>query len=405
MGVRRSALVQKWGVVIAAGLIMGAALGIRHTQGLFMQPVLSDQNWTREAFGFVIAIQNLAWGLTQPITGILADRYGSGKVIFSGLMVYACGLLLMADASSLSQFTLSNGLLIGLALSGSAFGTVYGALSRLFADSERGWALAVAGALGGLGQFSMVPAVQGLLDSFHWSSVCVFLGISMLLMSPLAILLKESGRHNGKVVKKETTSKALAIAFRHRGFWLLNAGFFACGFQLAFIATHLPSYLTDNGLSVHQGATALACIALANTFGMYYAGRSIGVFRTKYVLAHVYLTRAIAMVIFISFPVTAASTYAFSALMGFLWLGTAPLSNNIVVRLFGVNHVATLFGFVFFGHQLGSFLGVWLGGYVYDTYHSYDLIWLIAIVAGLASAISHFCIDDRPYSHGVVLVK
>lgn len=391
---------RRWSIVVAAGVIMGIALGIRHTQGLFMQPVLADQHWTREAFGFAIAIQNLIWGLTQPLTGLLADRYGSGKVIFAGLLVYALGLLLMADASSTTYFTLTNGMLIGLALSGSAFGTVYGALSRIFPADERGWALAVAGAIGGLGQFCMVPAVQVLLNGLQWGTVCIVLGMGVLVLSPLAIFLREPVQQYGNAANQESVWTALHTAFRHRGFWLLNLGFFACGFQLAFIATHLPAYLLDKGLSVHHGATALACIALANIFGMYFAGRSIGFFRSKYVLTNVYLTRAIAMLIFISFPVSVAGTYAFAALMGFLWLGTAPLTNNLVVRIFGVRYVATLFGFVFFGHQLGSFLGVWLGGYVYDVYRSYDLLWLISIAVGLTSALLHLGINDRPSLEG-----
>jgi predicted MFS family arabinose efflux permease len=221
----------------------------------------------------------------------------------------------------------------------------------------------------------------------------------------LAIFLREPVQHNQNATEQESVGAALRVAFRHRGFWLLNMGFFACGFQLAFIATHLPAYLLDKGLSVHHGATALACIALANVFGMYFAGRSIGYLRTKYVLAHVYLTRVVAMLMFISFPVTVAGTYAFAALMGFLWLGTAPLTNNLVVRIFGVRYVATLFGIVFFGHQLGSFLGVWLGGYVYDVYRSYDLLWLISIAVGLVSALLHLGINDHPRFAGSPLAR
>jgi len=396
---------QRWGIVIAGGVIMGAALGVRHTQGLFMQPVVVDQGWTREAFGFAVAIQNLLWGLAQPFTGMVADRYGAGRVVFAGLLVYASGLFLMADAASASQFTLTNGMLIGLALSGTAFGTVYGALSRIFPADERGWALAIAGAIGGLGQFCMVPAVQGLLDHLHWTAVCSILGVGVAVLSPLAVFLREPRRPADGPSGAGSVGAAIREAFAHRGFWLLNIGFFACGFQLAFIATHMPAYLVDQGLSVHQGATALACIALANVFGMYFAGRSIGQLRTKHVLAYAYLTRALAMLVFISFPASAAGTYVFAALMGFLWLGTAPLTNDLVVRLFGVRYVATLFGFVFFGHQLGSFLGVWLGGYVYDVYRSYDLLWLVSVAVGLIAALLHLGINDVPAVQGRAVAR
>ncbi len=394
----RAGAAQSWSIVIAAGIVMGAALGVRHTQGLFMQPVLVDQGWTREAFGFAVAVQNLLWGLAQPFTGMLADRYGSARVIFVGMAVYALGLVLMAQASTPTAFTLTNGLLIGLALSGTAFGTVYAALSRIFAAEARGWALAVAGAVGGLGQFAMVPAVQSLLSALEWTTVCLVLGATIAALSPLAVLLREPRRTAHDVGETGAASVRAAVgeAFSDRGFWLLNTGFFACGFQLAFIATHLPAYLSDQGLTAHHAALALACIALANVFGMYYAGRSVGVLSSKNVLAGVYLVRAVAMLLFISFPVTAGGTYAFAALMGFLWLGTAPLTNALVVRLFGTRYVATLFGFVFFGHQLGSFLGVWLGGYVYDVFQSYELIWLVAIAAGLVAAVLHLAIDESP---------
>src|SRR5690606_14074689 len=219
MELRQTAALRRWIIVIAAGLIMGATLGVRHTQGLFMQPVLNDQHWTREAFGFAIAIQNLIWGLSQPFTGMLADRYGSAKVIFAGLLLYALGLLLMSDASSEVGFTLTNGVLIGLALSGTAFGTVYGALSRIFGPAERGWALAVAGAMGGLGQFCMVPAVQALLDDMQWFTVSAVLCVAMVVLSPLAIFLREKATHCDDCTQEQASLwMALRVAFAHKGF-------------------------------------------------------------------------------------------------------------------------------------------------------------------------------------------
>lgn len=389
----------RWVVVIAAGAIMGAALGVRHIQGLFLQPVVLSQGWSREAFGFALATQNLVWGLAQPLTGMVADRFGSAKVLFLGLLTYALGLLLMSGAVDAASFTLTNGVLIGVALSGTAFGTVYGALSRIFTGSQRTWALAVAGALGGLGQFCMVPAAQNLIDSLSWQTTAVVLGIVMLILTPLTACLRDRDRA-GQPTQVQEVSMPMAAAIRqalgHRGFWLLNLGFMACGFQLAFIATHLPVYLIEHGLTARQAGTTLAIIALANVFGSYACARLGGRWPARQVLAALYAVRVLAMALFLALPVTAWSAYLFSAVMGFLWLGTVPLTNGVVSQIFGVRYITTLFGFVFLGHQIGGFLGVWLGGWVYDSYHSYNLLWIGSIGIGLLAACLHWPIDDRP---------
>lgn len=388
----------RWVIVIAAGAIMGAALGVRHVQGLFLQPVVMTQGWSREAFGFALAVQNLVWGLAQPLTGMVADRFGSAKVLFLGLLAYALGLLSMAGATDPTAFALTNGVLIGVALSGTAFGAVYGALSRIFDGSQRTWALAVAGALGGLGQFCMVPLAQGLLTGLTWQGAAVALGVVMLALAPFAALLRDApGRatHGAGAVQASMTL-AIRQAFGHRGFWLLNLGFMACGFQLAFIATHMPAYLVDHGLGVREAGATLAIIALANVFGTYVCTRLGGHWPARQVLSGLYALRALAMAAFLAVPVTPASAYVFSAVMGFLWLGTVPLTSSVVSQIFGVRYITTLFGFVFLGHQIGGFLGVWLGGLLYDSYRSYDLLWLGSITAGVVAAWVHWPIDDRP---------
>ncbi|SAI73714.1 transporter [Bordetella ansorpii] len=388
----------RWLIVIAAGAIMGAALGVRHVQGLFLQPVVSTQGWPREAFGLALAVQNLVWGLAQPFTGMVADRHGSAKVLALGLLAYAGGLVLMAHAGTPGAFALTHGVLIGMALSGTAFGTVYGALSRIFPEGQRAWAMAVAGALGGLGQFCMVPVAQGLLERADWQHAAVVLGVCLLALAPLAVLLRDrSGRGAaGIAVAQPSMAAAIGQALRHRDFWLLNVGFTACGFQLAFIATHMPAYLAERGLSVGQAGATLAIIALANIFGNYACARLGGRWPPRQVLSALYVARTLAIAVFVAVPVTPFSAYAFSAVMGFLWLGTVPLTNGVLSRIFGVRYIGTLFGLVFLGHQIGGFLGVWLGSLVYDAYRSYDLIWMASIALGLMAAWVHWPIDDRP---------
>lgn len=386
----------RWLIVSAAGIIMGMALGIRHVQGLFLQPVVSSQGWSREVFGFALALQNLVWGLTQPFTGMIADRFGAARVLFVGMLAYALGLLLMAIPASPLQFTLANGALIGFALSGTAFGAVYGALNRIFAPEQRAWALAMAGAMGGLGQFCMVPFVQSLLGRVSWEASAIVLCLAMLALSPLAAFLRDGPASRQKESGDTSMLEALRAAFTHPGFWLLNLGFFACGFQLAFIATHMPSYLIEKGLRIDQAGMTLAIIALTNIIGTYACGRLGGKWHPKYLLCGLYTLRAVAMIIFISVPVTPFRAYFFSAVMGFLWLGTVPLTSGIISQIFGVRYINTLFGFVFFSHQVGGFLGVWLGAYVYGAYHSYDALWLGAITLGFVAALLHWPIDDAP---------
>jgi MFS family permease len=398
---------KRWPLVIAGGVVMGAALGVRHVQGLFLTPVTIDHGWSRETFGLALALQNLVWGIAQPFTGMIADRFGSAKVILAGLLIYALGLFTMAYAGTPGGYTFGAGVLVGIALSGSAFGAVYGALSRLFPAERRNWALGVAGAIGGLGQFCTVPFVQSLMSRVGWISTLVVLAAVLIMLAPLSAWLRDR-----PVLRAPGDSSALSIgaavreALSHRGFWLLNFGFFACGFQLAFIAVHMPAYLLDKGLSARNASAALALIALANVLGTYLCGYAGDFMRRKYVLSAIYFIRSAAMAAFFSAPLSPASVYAFSFVMGLLWLGTVPLTNGLVSQVFGVRYIATLFGFVFFGHQLGSFLGVWLGGIVYDATHAYDLLWYGAIALGIVAGLLHLPINDaRVERHAQALAQ
>jgi len=398
---------KRWPLVIAGGVVMGAALGVRHVQGLFLTPVTIDHGWSRETFGLALALQNLVWGIAQPFTGMIADRFGSAKVILAGLLIYALGLVTMAYADTPGVYTFGAGVLVGIALSGSAFGAVYGALSRLFPAERRSWALGVAGAIGGLGQFCTVPFVQSLMSRVGWVVTLVVLAAVLIMLAPLSAWLRDR-----PVLRAPGDSSAQSIgaavreALSHRGFWLLNFGFFACGFQLAFIAVHMPAYLLDKGLSARNASAALALIALANVLGTYLCGYAGDFMRRKYVLSAIYFIRSAAMAAFFLAPLSPASVYAFSFVMGLLWLGTVPLTNGLVSQVFGVRYIATLFGFVFFGHQLGSFLGVWLGGIVYDATHAYDLLWYGAIALGIVAGLLHLPInDERVERHAQALAQ
>lgn len=381
--------------ILAGGVIMGLALGIRHVQGLFLLPVTLDRGWSRETFGFAMAVQNLAWGLAQPFTGMIADRYGSAKVIAGGLVFYALGLIVMVRAQDPMIFVFGAGLCIGIALAGTAFGTIFGALSRIVPAERRAWALGLAGAVGGLGQFAMVPTAQALIDGWAWTGALTLLAVVLAVLLPLALPLRDAAPARMPTEAELPLAAAIGEAFRHRGFWLFNLGFVACGFQLAFIATHLPAYLLDRGLSATDAVVALAIIALANVAGTYLLGLWGGVMRRKYLLVGVYAARAAAMALFVLLPIAPWGVWLFAAVMGFLWLGTVPLTNGLISQIFGVRHIGTLFGFVFLGHQLGSFLGVWLGGRVFVTTRSYDAIWFLAMALGLLAAALHWPIDDR----------
>lgn len=383
-------------LVLVGGAIMGLSLGVRHVQGLFVIPLTSTHGWTRGDFALAIAMQNLVWGVMQPFTGMIADRFGSARVIVSGCLLYGTGLYLMSQSSMPIQFMLSAGLLIGIALSCTSFGVIYGALSRILPQERRAWGLGLAGAAGGLGQFVAVPAAQNAIDGLGAEATLILLAVFISAMSLFAFPLRDKSPESSPALESGSLSAVLRSASVHKGFWMLGVGFLACGFQLAFIATHLPAYLLDKGMNGRSAMVALSLIAMANVAGTYVFGLLGARLHKPHLLAWIYFLRSVAIAAFVFSPISEASLYAFSFTMGLLWLGTVPLTNGIVSQIFGVRYLGTLFGFVFLGHQIGSFLGVWLGGIVFDMTRSYDAVWLCSIALGLVAAALHWPIQENP---------
>jgi MFS family permease len=380
-------------VLACGGAILALSMGIRHGFGLFLQPMSLDLGWGRETFAFALALQNLLWGAAQPVTGMLADRYGSGRVLAGGAMLYVLGLALMALSQSALGLTLSAGLLIGLGLSGTTFAVVLGAVGRAYPPERRSMALGTAAAVGSFGQFAMLPIEQTFISSFGWFHALFLLAIIAALMVPLAAALAEPKK--AAAASHQSVAEALREAAGHRGFILLTLGFFVCGFQVVFIAVHLPAYLIDRGLTAQTGMIALALIGLFNVIGSYVAGYWGGKVSKKYLLSGLYFLRSIVIIVFLLAPLSPASVYLFSAAIGLLWLATVPLTNGLVAQIFGVQYLAMLGGVVFFSHQIGSFLGVWLGGLLYDKTGSYDIVWAGAVVLGFMAAIANLPIDER----------
>ena len=385
-------------MLLCAGLAIGVSMGIRHTFGLFLPPMTNDLGWGREVFALALATQNLVWGAAQPFAGMLADRYGAGKVLFVGSLLYAAGTMLMGYSDSGAELNLTAGLLIGLGLSGATFSVLFGVIARATPPEQRTAALTLVSTAGSLGQFLMVPAGQALIAQIGWLHALTVLGALALVIAPLAFVLSEPQRNAQSDHDTQSIRAALIEAFRQRGFWLLTLGYFVCGFQVVFIGAHLPAFLSDQGLSPTAAVTALALIGLFNIFGTYAFGL-LGVHMSKkYLLSSLYFGRAVVIAIYLLLPITPASTYVFAAAIGFLWLATVPLTNALVAQMFGVKYLAMLSGFVFFSHQLGSFLGVWLGGALFDMTGSYAIMWITAIALGVIATIINLPIDERPVS-------
>lgn len=391
-----------WVPILASGLIMGLALGARHVQGLFLLPVTADRGWSRETFALAMAVQNLTWGIAQPFAGMIADRFSSIAVIATGLLLYAAGLIGMMLAPTVPLFVLSAGICIGIAQAATTFGVVYAALNRLVPTGRRSWALGLAGAIAGLGQFALVPATQALISNWGWTNALLSLAAVVPFLLPLVLLLRNLKQDSQPSSQHIPMAAAIAEAFRHQGFWFLNIGFLACGFQLTFAATYLPSYLVDNGMSISDGVAALSLIALANVVGTYLFGVWGRMIRSKFLLVALYLIRSAAIALFITVPLSKVSVYSFSVTMGFLFLSTVPLTNGLVAQIFGVQYIGTLFGILFFSHQVGSFFGVWAGGYLFEVSGSYLAGWTIAIVLGVVATLVHWPIDDRPIVRNMV---
>jgi MFS family permease len=356
-----------------------------------------DNGWGREVFGFAVALQNLMWGVTQPFTGMLADRFGAGRVLFVGGLLYALGLVCMASSTTALGLTLALGILIGLGMSCTTFNIVFGALGRAYSPERRSVVLGITSSAGSFGQFAMLPLALVLISTLEWYWALIAFSALAAAMVPASFGVADKGYHGTHAAGAGVSLKeALAEAFRHKGFWLLGIGYFTCGFQIVFIGTHFPAFLLDQGLTVRDGTVALALIGLFNIFGSYLAGHLGGRFSKTYLLSGLYAVRGAAIVVLIVFPLTPTSVYLFAAIFGFTWLGTVPLTNGVVAGIFGVKHLAMLSGFVFFFHQLGSFFGSWLGGYLFDRTGSYQIVWLIAIGLSVISVVVNLPIDARP---------
>ena len=375
-------------MLVCASLILTLSLGIRHSFGLFLQPMSMDNGWGREVFGFAVALQNLMWGVTQPFTGMLADRFGAGRVLFVGGLLYALGLVFMAISTTAVGLTLALGILIGLGMSCTTFNIVFGALGRAYPPERRSVVLGITSSAGSFGQFAMLPLALVLISTLDWYWALIAFSALAAAMVPASFGVADKGYHGTHAAGVGVSLKeALAEAFRHKGFWLLGVGYFTCGFQIVFIGTHFPAFLIDQGLTARDGTVALALIGLFNIFGSYLAGHLGGRFSKTYLLSGLYAVRGAAIVVLIAFPLTPTSVYLFAAIFGFTWLGTVPLTNGVVAGIFGVKHLAMLSGFVFFFHQLGSFFGSWLGGYLFDRTGSYQLVWLITIGLSVISVV------------------
>lgn len=388
--VRRHSLL----LIVLGSLVVTLAMGLRHGFGLFLEPMSADLGWGRGVFAFALAIQNLLWGLSQPFAGALADRFGAARVVVAGGVLYALGLLFMGLSESALGMTLSAGVLIGLGLSGTTFSVILGAVGRAVAPEKRSMAMGIVSAAGSFGQFAMLPGTLGLLEWLGWSAALLVMGAIAALMLPLGAMLRD--RPSPKAAGDISLGAALNEAANHRGFWLLCLGFFVCGFQVVFIGVHLPGYLFDNQIAVQVGSTVLALVGLFNIFGTYAAGWLGGRYAKPRLLTWLYLIRGVVITLFLAAPLSPMSAYLFGIAMGLLWLSTVPLTNGIVASVFGVQHLSMLGGIVFLFHQLGSFMGVWLGGLLYDLHGDYAVVWNIAILLSVVAAALHWFISEAP---------
>lgn len=390
-------------VIICGCAIALLSFGPRASLGFFIQPISRELAWGRDVFGLALALQNLLWGLGQPIAGAIADRFGALRVIAVGALLYAAGLVLMRYAATPLSLDLGAGVLIGFGLSGCSFNLVLSAFSKLLPPERRGIALGAGTAAGSFGQFLFAPFGVALIDNFGWQAALMVFAALMLLIVPLSLALATppAAPANVPVADQQSFKTALAEAFGHRSYVLLVLGFFTCGFQLAFITVHLPAYLVDQGLSASTGGWVIAAIGLFNIIGSLSVGWLQSRVPKRYILSAIYFTRALSIVAFISFPITTFSAIAFGAISGLTWLSTVPPTSALVALMFGTRWFATLYGFAFVSHQVGGFLGVWLGGIAFEKFSSYTPIWWLSVLFGVLSALINLPIVEAPVTRPV----
>jgi MFS family permease len=390
-------------VLLASGVVLTLAMGVRHGFGFWMQPISDANGWTRETYSLALALQNLLWGAFGPFAGMAADRFGTMRVVLVGALSYMAGLVWMAMVTQPTLFIVGSGVFIGLGLACTAFGAVSGIIGRVAPVERRSWAFGVSGAASSFGQFLMMPLEQFLISSVGWQSAFYLLAAAVVIaMVPMAFFLREPAvEHAGGA--HQSIGEAFGEALRNRSFLFLVAGYFVCGFQVVFIAVHLPAYLKDKGIGDPKLAVmALALIGLFNIFGSFYAGKWGGMVPKRYLLSGIYFIRSAVIGLFLLAPLSAMSVYLFAAAMGFIWLSTVPLTNGIIAGIFGVKHMSMLAGIVFFSHQIGSFLGVWLGGYLFALQGNYNVVWGIAIGLGVMAGLANLPVDERPLARGAL---
>ena len=388
--------------VVCACVLLAINFGMRASFGFFMTPISKEFGYGREIFAFSLALQNLCWGLFQPIAGAVADRFGTAKTIYVGSLAYALGLYITATADSFWGLHIGAGILVGMGIAGTGLGIVLPALARMVSAEQRGLALGIGTAAGSFGQLLVIPVAQAFILAYGWQVTLMILAGGSLCMLFLSGPFRNDG-HAPALVSSEShptqtqsLSEAIKEASGHLHYWLLIAGFFVCGFQLAFITVHMPAYLSDHGFDAKVAVISLSLIGLFNIFGCLLFGAWSGKYSKKNLLGIIYLLRAIAIAGFMLLPMTNVSIYVFSIITGFLWLATVPPTSGLVAQMFGLKHMGTLYGIVFLNHQLGSFLGVWLGGYLYDSTGNYNIVWWSAAAIALVTAAIHIVIDERP---------
>ena len=384
--------------IILACLLLVLNFGLRSSMGFFMKPISEAFDYGREIFAFSLALQNLLWGLTQPVAGAIADRFGAVKAIVGGALLYAAGLYVTAHAGGIWELHIGAGILVGMGIAGTGFGVVLPAMARMVAPEKRAFALGLGTAAGSAGQFLVIPVARGFIESYGWQTALVLMAAGALLMVLLSPSCSGGGSSESNLDDEpdQSLKEALVEASGHVHYWLLIAGFFVCGFQLAFVTVHMPAYLSDQGFDSSVAAASLALIGLFNIFGSLLSGSLSGVYSKKWLLGYIYAGRAVVLVLFLVFPITTFTVYAFSIVTGFLWLATVPPTSGLVAQMFGLRYMGTLYGIVFLNHQLGSFAGVWLGGYLFDRTGSYDVVWWATVVIAAVTALIHIFIDERP---------
>jgi predicted MFS family arabinose efflux permease len=388
-----------WLLVLSASIMLAINMGIRQTFGLYLKPISTDLNLDRQVYSLAMALLNLIWGAGAPIAGALSDRFGGFRVILGGVLLYVAGLVMMATATSSSQLILG-GSIIGLGISGSGFTAVFGVIARAAPPDKRSSALGVATMGSAIGQFVSLPYAHAILDATGWVNTLFILAATAAIMAPLAFAFTETKTSAQKAfnIPEQTLGNALKEALRYPSFLLLTAGFFVCGFQLMAIAIHLPSFLGDRGFDPGLGALALTIIGAGNILGTYACGRLGELMPKRIVLTLIYLGRGMVFLALLYLPLSATAVMVYAFIFGIFWLGTVPLTNGLIVTFFGPRWLSTLYGIVFFSHQLGSFAGAWLGGWFYDHYKSYDMLWWSAIAASLLAAVLHMPIREEPSS-------